>query len=362
MGFRERALEGVGLNHSFWSERRVLITGHTGFKGSWLTSWLSTAGARLTGLALPPDTNPNLFEAAGIGALIDSRIGDIRDRAAVTRVFADSLPEIVFHLAAQPLVRRSYSEPVETFATNVLGTAHVLDSARATKSVRAIVVITTDKAYRDRVDSRPHVETDELGGHDPYAASKACAELVAASFRDSFFRRENVGLATARAGNVIGGGDWSADRIFPDIVTACDADSALVLRRPDAIRPWQHVLDPLHGYIMLAERLFAEPEKFSDAWNFGPDEESTKSVLDLANEAIRTWRRGTITVAPGQGPHETGVLRLDSTKSRRQLGWKPRLQFEEAVQWTVDWYQRLSRDGARTLTGSQIAAFEERSR
>jgi CDP-glucose 4,6-dehydratase len=325
----ERALAGA----------RVLVTGHTGFTGGWLALWLRAIGAEVTGLALPPRTQPNLFSAARVGEQLTSRIGDIRDFAAVTRSMADARPSVVFHLAAQPLVSHSFADPLETFATNVVGTANVLEAARLQPSVKALVCVTTDKVYADEDPHRGYREADLLGGKDPYSASKACAELVARCYRASMVARGNgMLIATARGGNIIGGGDWSDDRIVPDFVRAATSDAPLTLRNPAAVRPWQHVLALVHGYLLLASRLVEGRGDCADAWNFGPVETDAVPVAALVDGLAATWKRPPIQTAPGSFP-ETPFLRLDSTAARNALGWRPPLRFDEALRLTADWYR-----------------------
>lgn len=350
---------GRDMSRAFWRNRSVLVTGHTGFKGAWLVAWLRRLGADVSGYALEPSTSPNLFDAANIGDGISSVIGDVRDVSRVTEAMLAAAPEIVFHLAAQPLVRQSYSAPVETFATNVMGTVHLLEAARGAPSVRAVVVVTTDKCYEDQSSSSPYRETDRLGGHDPYASSKACAELVTSSYRDSFLRDRGVGVATARGGNVLGGGDWTPERLFPDIIAAFERGSAVRLRYPDAVRPWQHVLDLLSGYLTLAEKLVADPQQFSGAWNFGPEEQSAVTVRELAQRTIALWGGGRLGVETASAPHESATLRLDSSKARSALGWQPRWSLDETLRSTVEWHKGFAsgRD-ARELMESQIARYE----
>lgn len=334
---------------SSWHGRRTLVTGHTGFKGSWLSLWLAGLGAEVHGLALDPPTTPNLFDAAGIGKLIaaDQRI-DIRGIDDVRKVFAAARPQVVFHLAAQPLVNYSYDFPIETFAVNVMGTAHVLEAARQCDSVRAVVVITTDKCYENREWIHPYRETDRLGGHDPYSASKACAELVTAAWRSSYFSHAaaDVRVATARAGNVIGGGDWAAQRLIPDCVRAHGAGDSVNLRYPQAVRPWQHVLEPIAGYVSLAERLLAEQgADFARSWNFGPDVEDSSTVGEVARQVcdLLGVKVEMPTAAPGR--HEAGLLRLDSTLAKERLDWHPRWRLKRAVAETVEWYRHWTEGG-----------------
>lgn len=347
------------MTTSFWQNRRVLVTGHTGFKGGWLVAWLRHLGARVTGYALEPSTSPSLFAAAGLDEGIQSIISDVRDAPSVAAAFRSGEPEVVFHLAAQPLVRVSYTAPVDTFSTNVMGTVNVLEAARSVPSIRAVVVVTTDKCYEDQHWPWPYRETDPLGGFDPYASSKACAELATRCYRDSFLAARGVGVATARGGNVIGGGDWSQDRLLPDIVDACAKGTSVRLRNPHAVRPWQHVLDLAGGYLTLAERLADEPDRFSGAWNFGPDERSDITVGDLARRVVELWGSGRVEIDDPSPLHESAALRLDSSKARAALGWRPRLSFDETVAWTVEWYRAFAAgDGARRLVDAQIARYE----
>ena len=346
----------------FWEGRRVLVTGHTGFKGSWLVLMLARCGARVHGYALQPPTKPSLFETARVHEHLSGHaIGDVRDARALADAVEAAAPEVVFHLAAQPLVRASYREPVETYATNVMGTVHLLEAARSAGCVRALVNVTSDKCYAEDASGRPHHEGDALGGHDPYASSKACAELVTSAYRDSFLASQGVLVASARAGNVIGGGDWAQDRLVPDFFRALDAGEVLEVRRPDAVRPWQHVLDPLSGYLQLAERLASGDATCARPWNFGPaaaDARPVRWLLErLSSDAgAAAWRR-----APGRHPHETATLLLDSTEARRELGWKPRWPLQEALARTLAWH-RAWRAGAdmQRLTLDQIAAHAAR--
>lgn len=317
---------------------RVLITGHTGFKGSWLALWLQEMGAHVTGLSLPPETTPNHWDMLAL-EMPDLRI-DIRNDQAVLQAFTDTQPELVFHLAAQPLVRRSYNHPLETWSTNTLGTAHVLDAARKTPSVRAIVIVTTDKVYENREWPWRYREIDQLGGHDPYSASKAAAELVAASFRKAYFEgADSPLLATARAGNVIGGGDWSADRLIPDLVRAVEAGHALEIRSPASVRPWQHVLDCLNGYLTLGAKLLSGQRQFADAWNFGPEASAHKTVNEILITLKEHWPelKWAITTAPQSKEMER--LELDDAKSRLKLGWQPTWSLETALALTASWYR-----------------------
>jgi CDP-glucose 4,6-dehydratase len=348
-----------------WRGRRVFLTGHTGFKGGWLALWLARRGAQVRGYALDPPTEPNLFAQAQVGRVVEDVRGDILDRGRLESAMQEFAPETVFHLAAQPLVRRSYADPLGTYATNVLGTVHVLEAARKTASVRAVVVVTTDKCYENPEQQQPFRETDPLGGHDPYSSSKACAEIVSAAYRSSFFsveRREGerIALATARAGNVIGGGDWSEDRLIPDLIRGFHQGEPARIRRPQAIRPWQHVLEPLHGYLLLAEHLLAGDASAASAFNFGPRDEDAWTVEQVATFLAREWGAGAAWVRDSDpGVHEAGTLRLDASKAQTVLGWRPRLPIETALRWTIEWY-RAWQDGGELSekTGDQIAAYE----
>jgi CDP-glucose 4,6-dehydratase len=347
---------------SFWRGKRVLLTGHTGFKGSWLTIWLHRLGAEVTGFALAPATEPNLFTEAKVGALCRSHIGDTRDAETVSDLIRAARPEIVLHLAAQPLVRAGYREPRETFATNVMGTAHVLDALRGVEGVRVAVMVTTDKVYREVEPRRAHREEDSLGGHDPYSASKAACELVIAAYRESFLFAQGVAVASARAGNVIGGGDWSEDRVIPDAVRAWQAERILQVRMPQAVRPWQHVLEPLAGYLTLAEALWKHPT-LAGAYNFGPDDGSAVPVRTVVELARKAYGQGHVHYADGpDGPRESPWLSLDAAKARTALGVSPRMTLEQAVQRTMAWY-RAHHGGAdaRDLCYGDIAAFEDSS-
>ena len=342
------------------------MTGHTGFKGSWLALWLSSLGAHVRGYALDPNTDPNMFSLTSVGNMVDDVRGDIRDYSKLQAAMTEFAPDVVFHLAAQPLVRRSYADPLGTYATNVMGTVHVLEAVRKTPSVRAVVCVTTDKVYQNQEWVWPYRETDPLGGHDPYASSKASAEIVSAAFRSSFFppdrlHEHRVALATARAGNVIGGGDWSEDRLIPDLVRGFSSGQSALIRRPNAIRPWQHALESLHGYMMLAEQLLAQKTRFANAYNFGPSDEDTWPVERIANRLVEMWGNGASWIRDSEPTaHESNILRLDASKVRLELGWKPRLGIEEALEWTIAWYQAWKRgEDMAQVTGKQIVEYTE---
>jgi CDP-glucose 4,6-dehydratase len=325
---------------SIYRDKRVLITGLTGFKGIWLGLWLRELGADLSGLALPP--LPEMTSGwPGLVNELPCIHGDIRDPQVVASALEVTQPEVVFHLAAQPLVRKSYADPLRTYTTNVMGTAHVLEAVRQTDSVRATVIATSDKCYANREWHWGYRENDPLGGHDPYSSSKACAEMVAATYRQSFSQSRGCrSLATARAGNVIGGGDWAEDRLIPDMVRALCADKPIHLRRPNAQRPWQHVLEPLSGYLLLGAALMQDQAESASAWNFGPTDSRTLTVREIADQFVETWGRGTVTQDDHpQGPHEAGYLKLDSSQAVAELGWQPFLESAERLKWTVDWYQ-----------------------
>jgi CDP-glucose 4,6-dehydratase len=328
------------MKDSFKGEK-VLVTGHTGFKGSWLTLWLKLLGAEVIGVALDPEQDYGAFNAMNISSLCNDIRQDINDLKAIIKVFNKYQPQVVFHLAAQPLVLDSYQRPVETFQTNIIGTVNILEACRYTPSVRTIVVITTDKCYENKELNSGYKETDRLGGKDPYSASKASAELVTYSYRESFFKSNTgIGLATARAGNVIGGGDWATNRILPDCIKALLAKQPIELRNPMAVRPWQHVLEPLGGYLLLASLLMKDPVSYSEPWNFGPREEGNKTVGDVVNEVIKSWGSGKLVTPQSTNQScEAKLLTLDITKALTYLNWKPLLSFNQSIINTVDWYK-----------------------
>lgn len=346
--------------HNFWHGKRVLITGHTGFKGSWLAIWLKKLGASITGISLEPDTNPSLYKLSNLEQEITSYICDINSYAELSKIVRCVKPEIVFHLAAQPLVRKSYSEPLLTFSTNTLGTANLLESLRGLESTKVAIFVTTDKVYANNEWSYPYRETDTLGGHDPYSASKAASELVISSYKASFLTEQGLAIATARAGNVIGGGDWSADRLIPDAIRAWQTGKPLEIRRPESIRPWQHVLEPLAAYISLAEILWAKPE-LADSYNFGPEITDTKTVRELVEFARNHFPGSEVVYSEDQtGPHESGLLSLDISKAKSKLGISPNWDLQQSMDHTLNWYLSLYQgSNARDLCEQDINDYQQ---
>jgi CDP-glucose 4,6-dehydratase len=347
------------LISNFWQGKRVLITGHTGFKGVWLALWLQHLGADLTGIALPPNTTPNLFELARIGKRMQSHFCDIRDAAALAALIRAAQPEIVFHLAAQALVRASYREPLQTYATNVMGTAHVLEALRYHDGARVAVMVTTDKVYSNLEQAYPYREDDALGGHDPYSASKAASEIVIASYREAYLKQQGLAVASARAGNVIGGGDWSEDRLIPDAVRAWNSGQPLVIRNPQAVRPWQHVLEPLAGYLTLAQKLWQQPD-LAGAYNFGPQTHEAGTVEMVTNLACAAYGAGSVRHENvTANPHEAGWLALEVAKARVVLGVNPKWRLAKSVQNTIAWYKAQHQGvDSRSLCEAEIAAYE----
>jgi CDP-glucose 4,6-dehydratase len=358
-------VEEVGLvmapiTPSFWRGRHVLLTGHTGFKGSWLSLWLQSMGTELHGLALSPPTHPALFDEARVADGMTSVIGDVRDYATVHRAVAACKPDVVIHMAAQPLVRHSYQAPVETYATNVMGTVHVLEAVRQVGTARAIVNVTTDKCYENKEWAWGYREDEPMGGYDPYSSSKGCSELVTSAYRRSFFQQGGVALASARVGNVIGGGDWATDRLIPDILRAFERNQPAVIRTPRATRPWQHVLEPLSGYLMLAERLCSEGQSFAEGWNFGPQDEDTKPVQWVIEHMVQIWGQGARwRVDDARHPHEANDLKLDISKARSRLGWRPRWNLATALRQTVEWHHTWHEQGdVRAKCLQQISQYQ----
>ncbi len=364
MGERQGPVEGVGVNASseFWQGKRVLLTGHTGFKGSWLSLWLQSLGAEVTGYSLAAPTTPALFDVAHVAqGLREHIVGDVRDLEAVQAAFARVKPEIVIHMAAQPLVRLSYVEPVQTYATNVMGTVHVLEAARHAGTVKAVVSVTTDKCYENREWAWGYREDEAMGGHDPYSNSKGCAELVTSAYRKSFMQNTGIALASARAGNVIGGGDWAADRLLPDILRALEQQQPVEIRNPHAIRPWQHVLEPLSGYLLLAQSLYEQGQLNAEGWNFGPRDEDARPVQWIVERMCAAWGDAARwQLQPGEHPHEAHYLKLDISKARSRLQWTPRWPLEQALARIIEWHQAW-RGGAdmRALCLQQISEYSK---
>lgn len=347
------------VSGSSWTGRRVLVTGHTGFKGGWLSLWLHARGAKVTGFSLPAPTEPSFFEQTRLRDLVTHVEGDVRDLASVDAVVRDSRPEVVFHLAAQPLVRYSYDHPVQTYATNVMGTVHLLEACRGATDLKAIVCVTSDKCYENREWVWPYRESDPMGGHDPYSSSKGAAELVVSAYRRSFFH-SGPRIASVRAGNVIGGGDWAADRLVPDIIRALLAGEAPRIRNPKSVRPWQHVLDALSGYLLVAERLLEGDADCASAWNFGPCDEDTRPVGWIVEQMLAGWGGDISWKQPrGEQPHEAVRLKLDCSKAIAELGWKPRLRLAAALQSVVEWHSQVANGAdARSVSLDQLVKYE----
>jgi CDP-glucose 4,6-dehydratase len=352
------------INPKFWQGKRVLVTGHTGFKGSWLSLWLQSLGVELVGYALEPLTQPSLFELAAVAEGMTSVLGDVRDLTQLQQVVSDFKPEIVIHMAAQPLVRKSYQFPVETFSTNIMGTVHLLEAVRQVGEVRAVVCVTSDKCYTNRNWVWSYREDDPIGGYDPYSSSKACAELVTSAYRNSFFSQndsltQGKAVATVRAGNVIGGGDWSEDRLVPDILHCLMQGKTLSIRNPHATRPWQYILEPLNGYLMLAERLYEKGQSFSESWNFGSYEINPKPVMWVVEQLILLWGSDiSWELDKNYHPHEDAYLKLDCSKAHAKLGWKPKLDLKTTLTWIVDWTKAFQAgEDMRCFTQQQIQKF-----
>ena len=348
------------VNPLFWADKRVLLTGHTGFKGSWLSLWLQKMGATLRGVSLAPENNPCMFDIAQVEENIESHFVDIRDLPKLRAAVLDFEPDIIIHMAAQPLVRKSYVDPIETFQTNVMGTANVLEVARSCSNLKTIVNVTTDKCYENREWAWGYRENDPMGGFEPYSSSKGCAELLSSAYRNSFLAEAGIALATARAGNVIGGGDWSIDRLVPDILRSIENGDPIQIRNPSSIRPWQHVLEPLSGYLVLAERLTADNgQYFAQSWNFGPNDEDARSVEWIVNHVCDKWGEGaTWTSQSGDHPHEANYLKLDISKARQELQWAPRWNLETAIEKTIDWHRAwIEQKNMHEISNQQIEAF-----
>lgn len=347
------------IDKGFWKGRRVFVTGHTGFKGSWLCLWLHELGAEVKGFALEPPTSPSLFNEARVAELVESEIGDIRDLERVTQSIHNFRPDILIHMAAQPLVRYSYDAPIETYAVNVLGTAHVLEAAKMCVSVKSVVSVTTDKCYENKEWVWAYRENEPMGGHDPYSSSKGCAELVTASYRQSFYEQKGIGLASARAGNVVGGGDWALDRLIPDILRAFQKDQPVIIRSPDAVRPWQHVLEPLSGYLTLAQRLFEKPGNFAEGWNFGPNEEDAKPVSWILDRMVDAWPGSSWQLDQAtNNPHEANYLKLDISKAKSKLNWQSTWDLKYTLENIVKWHRQwLSGDDMQAFSKNEINEF-----
>ncbi len=360
MAIGSSALEGLVMDPAFWHAKRVLLTGHTGFKGSWLSLWLQSLGAEVHGLALEPPTKPNLFDVAQVETGMASHtIGDIRDLTTVQKAMKAAQPEIVIHMAAQPLVRLSYAEPVETYATNVMGTVHLLESARHSPSVKAIVVVTTDKCYENKEWAWGYRENEPMGGVDPYSNSKGCAELVTSAYRNSFLKSSGIAVSSARAGNVIGGGDWAADRLVPDILRAFEQNQPVTIRNPHATRPWQHVLEPLSGYLTLAERLYTQGQAFAEGWNFGPKDDDARPVQWIVEHMVSSWGKGASWQQDGGvHPHEANYLKLDISAAKARLGWQPRWTLATALELITTWHHAyLAKGDMKKLCLAQIQKY-----
>jgi CDP-glucose 4,6-dehydratase len=351
-------MEGM-VDSVFWRGKRVFLTGHTGFKGGWIATWLHGMGAHVTGFSLPPPTNPSFCEACGVLKFVETTLGDIRDRGSIADALKRAEPDVVFHMAAQSLVRASYADPVGTYATNVMGTVHLLDVLRERPSVRAMIVITSDKCYENREWMWGYRENEPMGGYDPYSSSKGCAELVTAAYRNSFFGGQAGAVASARAGNVIGGGDWAEDRLIPDFIRAMTAGRELLVRFPHAIRPWQHVLEPLSGYLVLAQRLFQEGAAFAEGWNFGPSDNDARPVSYLVERLVDLWGDGARSrVDEGAHPHEAQYLKLDTSKARGRLHWRQKWELDTALEKLVDWYKGyLGGKNMLQLSADQIETY-----
>jgi CDP-glucose 4,6-dehydratase len=353
------------MNREFWKDKKVFITGHTGFKGAWLSLWLQDCGAILAGYALAPNTKPNMFEAALVANGMESIIGDVRDLDSLTRAMTGFAPDIVIHMAAQPLVRLSYKKPVETYSTNVMGTVNLFEAVRKTASVKAVVNVTTDKCYENKEWIWGYREDEPMGGHDPYSNSKGCSELITTAYRSSFFNQlASAKVASARAGNVIGGGDWAEDRLIPDIFKSFGSSEPVVVRNPSSTRPWQHVLEPLSGYLALAERLYIDGDKYAEGWNFGPNDDDVKPVRSIIEYLVERWGAGASWILDESAqPHEAQLLKLDISKAKKLLGWAPKWNLVTALDSIVEWQMEWRNGGdLKAITLKQIHKFENVSR
>ena len=346
------------IDRTFWQGKRVFLTGHTGFKGSWLSLWLASLGAEVKGYALNPPTSPSLFDEAEVGKVINSQIGDIRDQDALYVSMLEFNPDILIHMAAQPLVRYSYDAPIETYEVNVIGTAKVLEVARNCTNLKSIVNVTTDKCYENDGRTQGYKESDPMGGHDPYSSSKGCAELVTLSYKRSFLQSQGVSIASVRAGNVIGGGDWANDRLIPDILRSFENGNPVVVRNPKATRPWQHVLEPLSGYLILAHKLYDNCDKYDEGWNFGPDDKDVKSVDWILDKMTSKWPDSSWNIDHGSNPHEADFLRLDISKAKSKLGWKPVWELSRTLEKIVIWHNAwLNKEDMQVICLSEIEEY-----
>ena len=348
------------VDASFWRNKKVFLTGHTGFKGSWLSLWLHSLGAEVQGYALVPETQPSLFIEADVESKVASEIGDIRNLHQLQQSMTEFNPDILIHMAAQPLVRLSYKEPIETYEINVMGTVKVLEAARSCPNLKAIVSVTTDKCYENKEWAWGYRENEPMGGFDPYSSSKGCAELVTSAYRRSFMQEKNVGLASARAGNVIGGGDWSDDRLIPDILKAFEYGEPVVIRNPKSTRPWQHVLEPLSGYLVLAQKLYDNPQTYAEGWNFGPHDDDAKPVDWILNRMVEQWGSSAAWILDvGSHPHEAGYLKLDVSKAKAELGWEPTWHLNETLARIIKWHKAwLKKEDMQALCLSEIQDYE----
>jgi len=346
------------IDENFWKGKKVFLTGHTGFKGSWLSLWLSSLGASVRGYSLEPPTSPSLFIEARVADKIESQIGDIRDLEFLQKNMSEFNPDILIHMAAQPLVRYSYIEPIDTYDINVMGTAKVLEAARKCSNLKSIISVTTDKCYENKEWEWGYRENEPMGGHDPYSSSKGCAELVSTAYRKSFLQEKRVGLATARAGNVIGGGDWAEDRLIPDILRAFEKNEPVIIRNPKATRPWQHVLEPLSGYLILAEKLYEEPVKFSEGWNFGPSDGDVKPVDWILDKMVQKWQGASWKLDQGSHPHEAGFLKLDISKAKTKLNWHPVWRLDYALEKIITWQHAwLNKENIQAICLKEIDEY-----
>ena len=346
------------IDQVFWQGKRVFLTGHTGFKGSWLSLWLVSLGASVKGYALNPNTTPSLFNEAKVDRVIDSQIGDIRDQEALHESMTTFNPDVLIHMAAQPLVRYSYDAPIETYEVNVIGTAKVLEVARNCAKLKAIVNITTDKCYENDERSQGYKENDPMGGHDPYSSSKGCSELVTSAYRRSFLQEQGVGLASARAGNVIGGGDWADDRLIPDILRSFEKNKPVIIRNPKATRPWQHVLEPLSGYLVLAQKLYKDQKEYAEGWNFGPNEQDVKPVDWILNKMIVSWPNSSWKLDESSNPHEAGFLKLDISKSKSKLDWNPVWELSHTLEKIISWHKAwLNKENMQIVCLTEIKKY-----